>query len=139
MAPLRVCEGTVSIEQRKTKGSSAPARVQSAGAVTIAAAELMNVRRDIEDSIVLSPFLCCFAGTRRANGYFACRLVMRVLQKLSLTPDTMSRTLTAISNCRSESRLKMRKPSHAPSIAAGTNASAFQSSSIALDDDGRMR
>src|SRR5215475_16049734 len=56
MAPLRVCEGTVSIEQSKTKGSSAPARVQSAGAVTIAAAELMNVRRDIEDSIVLSPY-----------------------------------------------------------------------------------
>src|SRR5262249_56546657 len=45
------------------------------------------------------------------------------LQTMGPTPDTMSRRFTASSNCRSENRLKMRSPNHAPSRAAGMKAS----------------
>jgi len=37
-------------------------------------------------------------------------------------PEAISNALTKNSNCRSESRLKMRRPNHAPSKAAGTKA-----------------
>jgi hypothetical protein len=37
-------------------------------------------------------------------------------------PDKMSKRVDDNSNCRSEGRLKMRSPNHAPSEAAGTKA-----------------
>jgi hypothetical protein len=55
MVTLRACDGTVSSEQRSTIGSSAvAARVNTAGAATIAAVVVMNVRRDIDFFIFFS-------------------------------------------------------------------------------------
>src|SRR5262245_49851779 len=83
MAALRACDGTVSSEQRTSSGSSAAAaRVQTAGAATIAAAEPMNARRDIDETMFL--LLFCLgsptperAAQARLNGYRRVRLVKR--------------------------------------------------------------
>src|SRR5262249_52060811 len=48
-------------------------------------------------------------------------------QTMSPTPDAMSSTFTASSNCRSENRLKMRSPNHAPSRAAGMKSERLPS------------
>src|SRR6266576_2450668 len=55
-------------------------------------------------------------------------------QRIRPIPDKTSSTLTATSNCRSESRLKMRHPNHAPSSAAGMKVIAFQSSCVTVED-----
>jgi hypothetical protein len=55
MVTLRACDGTVSTELRSTIGSSAvTARVNTAGAATIAAVVIMTVRRDIDLFIFFS-------------------------------------------------------------------------------------
>jgi hypothetical protein len=54
-------------------------------------------------------------------------------------PEAINNALTTNSNCRSESPLKMRRPNHAPSKAAGTKANIFQSNCVRTEDDGRMR
>src|SRR6266436_2815551 len=59
MIALRVCDGAVSSEQRRIKGSSAAAApVRRAGAATIAIAEATNLRRDHDESMFHSPVQC---------------------------------------------------------------------------------
>jgi hypothetical protein len=54
MTALRVCAGAVSSEQRRSNGSSAAAElVRRADAVTIAAADATNLRRDHDCMFIL--------------------------------------------------------------------------------------
>src|SRR5216683_1383626 len=145
MIALRVCEGAVSSEQRRTNGASAAACVRMAGAATVAIAEATNLRRDNDEPIFILLLLCWFTGCR-ALGLQPLTVVMRVganrtsmVQRMRPMPDMMSNALTTSSNCRSDSRLKMRNPNHAPSKAAGTKASVFQSNCVAVEDDGRIK
>jgi hypothetical protein len=62
MMALRVCEGAVSSEQRRTNGAYATAPVRTAGAATVAIADAMNVRRDNDEPI----FILLFAGSPAA-------------------------------------------------------------------------
>jgi hypothetical protein len=56
-------------------GSWAAARLQRAGVATVAAAEPMNVRRDI-DKFMFSLLLYCFVDTRmHSAGLYGCRRV----------------------------------------------------------------
>ena len=64
MMALRVCEGGVSSEQRRTNGTYAAAPVRTAGAATVAIADAMNLRRDNDEPISVLLFLCWFTGYR---------------------------------------------------------------------------
>ena len=145
MMALRVCDGGVSSEQRRTNGTYAAAPVRTAGAATVAIADAMNLRRDNDEPISVLLFLCWFTGYRAVElrpltvGMRVGAIRTSLVQRMRPMPDMMSSALTTSSNCRSESRLKMRSPNHAPSKAAGTKASVFQSSCVAVEDDGRIK
>src|SRR6516164_8877481 len=128
---LRACDGAVSSEQRRSIGSAAAAvRARSAGAATVTAADVKNFLRDNDQTIFL--LLQLLSAQRRPRRLLRSdRLAERCVlvdQRMRQMPDAMISALTANPNCRSESRLKIRNPNQAPSRAAGTKASVFQSS-----------
>src|SRR2546429_9924382 len=85
----------------------------------------------------LIELMCPLHRRARAEPCLAHR-ASHVTQTMRPMPEKMSNAQTASSNWRSESRLKMFKPNHVPSRAAGRKTSTFQSICAAVEDDGRM-
>src|SRR5712664_478529 len=106
MIALRVCDGAVSSEQRRIKGSSAAAAPRlTAGAATMAIAEATNARRDNDSFMFVLLFLGWLTDWRgRADrrrravldgcGLTSCAPVVAsrisIVQRMRPMPDKMS-------------------------------------------------
>src|SRR6266852_8798400 len=110
MIALRVCDGTVSNEQRRINGSSAAAAPRlTTGAATMAIAEATNVRRDNDSFMFVLLFLGWFSDWRGRDdrrrwavldgcGLTSCAPVaanrISIVQRMRPMPDKMNNAWT---------------------------------------------